>query len=118
MSHLSEGRELVSYSEVNRRKFSILKSQIVISSWDGLRRARPYAFTEQGVATLSSVPWSKGAIQVNIEIMRAFVGLRQILASNKELAKRFHSFYRSDLLSIAIIMVFPQVALLLPNMIE
>ena len=66
----------------------ILKSQIVISSWGGLRRARPYAFTEQGVAMLSSVLRSKRAIRVNIEIMRVFVRLRQILASNKELAKR------------------------------
>ena len=48
----------------------------------------PYAFTEQGVAMLSSVLNSERAIKVNIEIMRAFVRLRQILASNKELAKR------------------------------
>jgi len=60
----------------------------VISSWGGLRRARPYAFTEQGVAMLSSVLNSERAVKVNIEIMRAFVRLRQILASNKELAKR------------------------------
>jgi phage regulator Rha-like protein len=49
---------------------------------------RPYAFTEYGILMLSSVLNSKRAIQVNIEIMRAFVRLRQILASNKELAKR------------------------------
>ena len=48
----------------------------------------PYAFTEQGVAMLSSVLNSERAIKVNIEIMRAFVKLRQILASNKELAKK------------------------------
>ena len=48
----------------------------------------PYAFTEQGVAMLSSVLNSERAIKVNIEIMRAFVRLRQILASNKELAKK------------------------------
>ena len=47
-----------------------LKSQIVISSWGGLRRATPYAFTEQGVAMLSSVLWSKRAVQVNVEIVR------------------------------------------------
>lgn len=74
--------------QLTDEEFSNLKSQIVISSWGGLRRARPYAFTEQGVAMLSSVLRSKRAIQVNIEIMRAFVRLRQILASNKELAKR------------------------------
>ena len=51
-------------------------------------RYRPYAFTEQGVAMLSSVLRSKRAITVNIEIMRAFVKLRQILASNVELSQR------------------------------
>jgi hypothetical protein len=49
---------------------------------------RPYAFTEQGVAMLSSVLNSKRAIQVNIEIMRAFVRLRQMLGSNAELARK------------------------------
>lgn len=52
-------------------------------------RFRPYAFTEQGVAMLSSVLRSKRAVTVNIEIMRAFVKLRQMLASNAELARRF-----------------------------
>jgi len=51
-------------------------------------RFRPYAFTEQGVAMLSSVLRSKRAITVNIEIMRAFVKLRQMLASNVELSRR------------------------------
>ena len=51
-------------------------------------RSRPYAFTEQGVAMLSSVLRSKRAITVNIEIMCAFVKLRQLLASNTELARR------------------------------
>jgi hypothetical protein len=74
--------------QLTEKEFSNLKSQIVISSWGGLRRARPYAFTEQGVAMLSSVLNSERAVKVNIEIMRAFVRLRQILASNKELAKR------------------------------
>jgi len=63
-----------------------LKSQIVISSWGGSRRAKPYAFTEQGVAMLSSVLRSKRAVQVNIEIMHTFVQLRQLLASHTELA--------------------------------
>jgi hypothetical protein len=48
----------------------------------------PYAFTEQGVAMLSSVLRSKRAIQVNIEIMRAFVRLRQMLASHADLARK------------------------------
>ena len=67
-------------------EYENLKSQIVISSWGGARRARPYAFTEQGVAMLSSVLRSKRAVQVNIEIMRAFVRLRQTLAAHKDLA--------------------------------
>jgi len=66
---------------------SNLKSQIVISSWGG-RRTLPYAFTEQGVAMLSSVLRSKKAAQVNILIMRAFVRLRQMLATHKELAQK------------------------------
>ena len=77
--------------QLTEEEFSNLKSQIVISSWGGLRRARPYAFTEQGVAMLSSVLRSKRAIQVNIEIMRAFVRLRRMLASNKELARRLEA---------------------------
>lgn len=52
---------------------------------------RPYAFTEQGVAMLSSVLNSNRAVMVNIEIMRAFVRLRAMLASNADLAKRLHS---------------------------
>jgi hypothetical protein len=74
--------------QLNKAEFENLKSQIVISSWGGLRRATPYAFTEQGVAMLSSVLNSKRAIQVNIEIMRAFVRLRQMLASNAGLARK------------------------------
>ena len=62
-----------------------LKSQFVISSWGG-RRSNPYAFTEQGVAMLSSVLRSKRAIQVNVAIIRAFVRLRELLSTNKELA--------------------------------
>jgi hypothetical protein len=71
--------------QLGPEEFANLKSQIVISSWGGIRAA-PYAFTEQGVSMLSSVLRSDRAIQVNIEIMRAFVRLRQILASNAELA--------------------------------
>jgi len=65
-----------------------LKSQIAISSsgWEG-RRHRPYAFTEQGVAMLSTVLRSDRAIRVNIEIMRAFVRLRRILATNADLER-------------------------------
>ena len=56
----------------------------------GGRRYLPYAFTEQGIAMLSSVLHSKRAVRVNIEIMRAFVRLRAMIASNKELAKRLN----------------------------
>jgi hypothetical protein len=58
-----------------------------ISSWGGTRKL-PRAFTEQGVAMLSSVLKSKRAAQVNIAIMRAFVQLREMIASHKDLAKR------------------------------
>ena len=70
---------------------SSLKSQSVISNArrvHGGRRYLPYAFTEQGVAMLSSVLRSKRAVMVNVEIMRAFVRLRQMLASNAELARK------------------------------
>ena len=65
-------------------------SQIVTSSEKHRgKRYRPYAFTEQGIAMLSSVLKSNRAIKVNIAIMRAFVKLRQLLNVNRELAKKF-----------------------------
>ena len=77
--------------QLTKPEFEHLKSQIAISSskWGGRRHA-PYAFTEQGVAMLSSVLRSKRAIQVNIAIMRAFVQLRELTASNKGLARRLN----------------------------
>ena len=80
--------------QLNDEEFKNLKSQIVISSWGGARRAKPYAFTEQGVAMLSSVLRSKRAIEVNIAIMRAFVKLRQILETNEELNRKFAAVIR------------------------
>lgn len=69
-----------------------LKSQIVTSKTGrGGRRYLPYAFTEQGVAMLSSVLNSKRAVQVNIAIMRTFVRLRQILATHKDLAAKLEA---------------------------
>lgn len=66
-----------------------LRSQIATSSsGHGGRRYLPYVFTEQGVAMLSSVLNSERAVQVNIAIMRTFVKLRQMLASNAELARK------------------------------
>src|SRR5436309_1918012 len=66
-----------------------LKFQFGISSWGGRRRSRPYVFTEQGIAMLSSVLNSERAIKVNIAIMRAFVKLRGALETNRELAQKF-----------------------------
>jgi hypothetical protein len=70
-------------------EFQIWRSQFVTSKADrqGLRYA-PMAFTEQGVAMLSSVLRSRRAIVVNVQIMRTFVKLRQMLASNADLAKK------------------------------
>ena len=79
--------------QLNDEEFSDLKSQIVRSSWGG-RRTAPYAFTEQGVAMLSSVLRSPQAVQVNIEIMRAFVRLRSMLESNTELARKLANLER------------------------
>jgi hypothetical protein len=64
-----------------------MRSQIVTSRHGG-RRYLPYAFTEQGVAMMSSVLRSQQAISVNIEIMRAFVRMRQLLWNHHELSKR------------------------------
>jgi hypothetical protein len=75
--------------QLDSEEWRALRSQFVTSSLGhGGRRYPPYAFTEQGVAMLSSVLRSPRAIEVNIEIMRAFVRLRQLLASNVELSRR------------------------------
>jgi len=73
--------------QLTDQEFRDLRSQFVTSSWGG-RRYAPYVFTEQGVAMLSSVLNSPRAIAVNIEIMRAFVRLREMVTGNKELARR------------------------------
>ena len=65
----------------------ILKSQNVISSWGG-RRTSPYAFTEHGTIMLANVLKSETAIQASILVVRAFVQLRSIIQTNKELAKK------------------------------
>jgi ORF6N domain len=76
--------------QLSKVEFQNLKSQIVTSNWGGLRRAAPYAFTEQGVAMLSSVLNGRRAVQVNIEIMRAFVRLRELIITHKDLARRLN----------------------------
>jgi len=75
--------------QLSAQEFRALRLQFATSKpGRGGRRYPPYAFTEQGVAMLSSVLRSQRAVQVNIAIMRAFVKLRGILASNRELARR------------------------------
>src|SRR5262245_13440949 len=86
-------------AEALRSQFVIsnvnLRSQIAISSsGHGGRRHLSYAFTEQGVAMLSSVLNSEQAIEVNIAIMRAFVRLRQMLETNEELNRKFAAVIR------------------------
>ena len=78
--------------QLTESETQLLRSQIATSKKGrGGRRYPPYAFTEQGVAMLSSVLGSKRAIQVNIEIMRAFVRLRRILASHADLARKLEA---------------------------
>jgi hypothetical protein len=79
--------------QLSEEEFSNLRSQIVSSSWGG-RRTAPYAFTEQGVAMLSSVLHSPTAVQVNIEIMRAFVRLRRMLENHADLALKLETLER------------------------
>ncbi len=74
--------------QLNYQEVTNLRSQFVTSSSWGGRRYLPFVFTEQGVAMLSSVLNSDRAIEVNVEIMRAFVRLRQLLATHKDLAKK------------------------------
>ena len=80
--------------QLTKKEDESLRSHIVILKKDrGVhRKYLPYVFTEQGVAMLSAVLNSRRAVQVNIEIMRAFVKLRQMLASNSELARKLDSF--------------------------
>jgi phage regulator Rha-like protein len=79
--------------QLSREEADSLRFQIGMSKKTGRggRRYLPFVFTEQGVAMLSSVLNSKRAVQVNIEIMRAFVKLRQMLASNAELARKLEA---------------------------
>jgi len=73
--------------QLTKDEFENLKFHFGISSWGGTRRL-PRAFTEQGVAMLSSVLRSKQAVQVNIQIMRAFIKLRELISSHAKLAKK------------------------------
>lgn len=74
--------------QLTEEEFENLKCQTGISNQWGGRRSPPYAFTEQGVAMLSSVLRSPQAVQVNVAIMRTFVRMREILATHKDLARK------------------------------
>jgi hypothetical protein len=79
--------------ELTRQEVTNLRSQFVTSSWGG-RRYAPRIFTELGVAMLSSVLKSERAVQMNIAIMRAFVRMRELMASNKDIAIRVEKLER------------------------
>jgi hypothetical protein len=70
--------------QLTEKEFENLKSQFVTSSWGGVRKL-PFVFTEHGVLMLSSVLKSDRAIQVNIQIVRIFTRLRQLIATNREI---------------------------------
>ncbi len=72
--------------QLNDDEYENLKSQFVTSSWGGIRRAKPYAFTEHGVAMLSSILKSKMAVNMSIFIVRAFIKMRESLDQYKDLS--------------------------------
>ena len=74
--------------QLNEKESESLRCQIGISKGKGGRRYSPYVFTEQGVAMLSSVLKSKKAVLVNVQIIRTFVELREMLISNRELGRK------------------------------
>jgi hypothetical protein len=74
--------------QLTTEEHELLRSQFVTSTGRTGRRYPPYVFTEQGVAMLSSILNSERAVQVNIEIMRTFVKLRQLIASHEDLAEK------------------------------
>jgi len=85
--------QIVTSNKANIKTKNLLKSQIVTSSWGG-RRGLPYAFTEQGVAMLSSILKTDKAIEMNILIVRAFVKIRQLIYSYKDLADKITKMER------------------------
>ncbi len=76
--------------QLSREEFESLKSHFATSSSWGGRRTRPFVFTEQGISMLSSILNSDRAIEVNIQIMRTFVKLREIMLSHKDLTKKLN----------------------------
>jgi hypothetical protein len=80
--------------ELSKEEFKNLRSQFVTSSWGGLRYS-PMVFSEQGVAMLSTVLRSERAIQVNIQIMRTFTKLRQMLSTHEDLKRKIGSMEKN-----------------------
>ena len=83
--------------ELSDSEIELLVSQNVIPSKKHLGGARPYAFTEQGVASLSSVLQSESAIAINIQIMRAFVTMRRFIAANAQIFQRLDTVERKQI---------------------
>jgi len=79
--------------QLNNQEFVNLMSQIVTSRWGGMRYL-PYAFTEHGVAMLASVLKSKKAIEINLDIVRAFIALRQFALGYADLNRKIEDFMR------------------------
>lgn len=79
--------------QLTRQEFSEAKFHFGTSSWGGTRKL-PRAFTEQGIAMLSGILKSKRAVRVNVEIMRVFVKLHRMLASNDKLASKLEELER------------------------
>jgi hypothetical protein len=77
--------------ELNDRELEILRCQSVTSSWGGTRY-KPMAFTEQGIAMLSSVLGSPAAIQMNIQIIRIFTNMRELAARHEEMLAKMDEF--------------------------
>ncbi len=80
--------------QLQRQEFANLKSQTAISSSHGGRRKLPWVFTEHGAIMLASVLNSETAIEASVRVVRAFVRLREMIAGNTELAKRFAELER------------------------
>lgn len=76
--------------QLRKEELDNLMSQNATSSWGGTRKL-PYAFTEQGIAMLSSVLKSQTAVEVNIRIMRAFIAMRRFIATNAQLFQRLET---------------------------
>ncbi|MCK4922016.1 MAG: ORF6N domain-containing protein [Bacteroidales bacterium] len=82
--------------DLNHKEFEGLRSQFGTSSWGGIRYA-PMAFTEHGVLMLSSVLNSNRAIKVNIQIIRVFTKMRELLSSHKEILQKLEQIERKDI---------------------